>query len=93
MDLCTLCNAEGESDPGFDGFSDYTSQSPGIWTCSCEARPSEALQTILQGRDVFVSVPTGYGKSLIFQMLSFCASFMLERLGKATAEVPSGGFQ
>ena len=36
-----------------------------------------------------MSVPTGYGKSLIFQMLPFCANFILERLGKAAAGVPS----
>ena len=88
-----LCNAEVESDPGFDSFSGYTSQSPGVWTCSCEARPSEALQTILQGQDMFVRVPTEYGKLLIFQMLFFCASFILEQLWKATAEVLSGGFR
>ena len=35
-----------------------------------------------------MSVPTGYGKSLIFQMLPFCASFILKRLGKAAGDTP-----
>ena len=37
---------------------------------------------------MFVNLLTGYGKSLIYQMLSFCASFLLESMGKVTAEVP-----
>ena len=49
---------------------------------------AEAVQAILQGQHVFVNLPTGYGKSLIYQMLPFCASFLLESMGKVTAEVP-----
>ena len=30
-----------------------------------------------------MNVPTGYRKSLVYQVLPFCASFILERLGKA----------
>ena len=30
---------------------------------------SKAVQAILHGQDIFVSVPTGYGKSLIYQIL------------------------
>lgn len=42
----------------------------------------EAAKAVIQGRDTFVSVPTGYGKSVIHQVLFFCANFILERLGK-----------
>ena len=28
----------------------------------------EAIKTFMQGKDVFVSLPTGYGKSLIYSM-------------------------
>ncbi len=48
----------------------------------------EAVQAIINGQDVFVNVPTGYGKSLVYQVLPFCASFILERLGKAAEVVP-----
>ena len=43
---------------------------------------AEAVQAVLQGSDVFVTVPTGYGKSLIFQILPLCARFLLEFLKK-----------
>ena len=29
-----------------------------------------AIKTFMQGRDIFVNLPTGYGKSLIFQALA-----------------------
>ena len=29
----------------------------------------EAIKTFMQGKDVFVSLPTGYGKSLIYSVL------------------------
>ena len=31
----------------------------------------EAMQTFMSGRDVFVTLPTGYGKSLIYAFLPF----------------------
>ena len=30
----------------------------------------------LKGQDTFVSVPTGFGKSLIFKILPFCTEFL-----------------
>ncbi len=49
---------------------------------------SEAVQAILCGQDTFVSVPTGYGKSLIYQILPFCAINILDCLGKPPVSVP-----
>ena len=49
----------------------------------------EAVKAVIQGRDMFVNVPTGYGKSLVYQVLPFCASFILERLGKAGKTPPA----
>ncbi len=49
---------------------------------------AEAVQTVLQGQDVFVNVPTGYGKSLVYQILPFCANFLLEDLGIVPASTP-----
>ena len=39
---------------------------------SLKLEQAAALESLLQGKNVFVSVPTGFGKSLIYQMLAFC---------------------
>ena len=38
---------------------------------------TQAVHSLLAGEDVFVSLPTGYGKSAIFQVLPFCASYLV----------------
>ena len=38
---------------------------------------TQAVRSLLAGEDVFVSLPTGYGKSAIFQVLPFCASYLV----------------
>ena len=38
-----------------------------------------AVESVLTGKDVFVSVPTGFGKSLMFQILPFCAAGLLQQ--------------
>ena len=88
MALCTLWASEVEREPStISAAIDHSLQAFGH--ARAKTIQAQAVQATLQGRDVFVSVPTGYGKSLIFQMLPFCASFILERLGKAAAGVPS----
>ena len=37
----------------------------------------EAARCVLQGKDVFVALPTGYGKSCIFQILPACSKLLL----------------
>ena len=41
------------------------------WVGFADPRPQqmEAIITFMQGKDVFVSLPTGYGKSLIYSVL------------------------
>ena len=37
----------------------------------------EAIRTFMQGEDVFVSLPTGYGKSLIYSVLPYAYDELL----------------
>ena len=46
---------------------------------SVKEEQREALRCVLFGRDCFVTLPTGYGKSAIFQALPLCASALLKR--------------
>ena len=43
---------------------------------ACKPEQKEAVMNVLEGKDVFVSVPTGYGKSAIFPT---CAKKLLAR--------------
>ena len=36
-----------------------------------------AVESLLKGDDVFISVPTGFGKSLVYQLLPFCSESLL----------------
>ena len=40
---------------------------------------SEAIKSIYEGKDVFTWLPTGYGKSLRYQLLLFLLDFKLGR--------------
>ena len=42
----------------------------------------EAIITFMQGKDVFVSLPTGYGKSLIHSVLSYAYEELLGCRGR-----------
>ena len=37
----------------------------------------DAVKLLLQGQHTFVNLPTGFGKSVIFNILSFCAESLL----------------
>ena len=67
----------------FDAIRSYSPRSASVRTQSSKQAQLEAVKEVIQGGDTFVNVPTGYGKSFVYQVLPFCASFILERLGKA----------
>ena len=47
---------------------------------SVKQEQREAVRCVLLGRDCFVTVPTGFGKSAIFHALPLCALTILEQL-------------
>ena len=61
------------------------------WTHEVGLKPEQlsAIDAILRGRDTFVSVPTGFGKSLVYQVLPFCADWLTGRVtGISTSSKP-----
>ena len=51
---------------------------------SVKPKQFDAVETLLKGKDVFMSVPTGFGKSLVYQLLLFCAESLLVPLHLGT---------
>ena len=67
MALYTLWASEVEREPStISAAIDHSLQA--FVHARAKTIQAQAVQATLQGRDVFVSVPTGYGKSLIFQI-------------------------
>lgn len=52
-----------------------------------ELKPEQqkAVQTLLRGENVFVTLPTGYGKSAIFHILPFCVMALLSLLSLSSS--------
>ena len=46
---------------------------------SLKTEQQSAVMELLIGKDVFVNLPTGFGKSLIYQVLPICISMALEK--------------
>lgn len=56
---------------------------------ACKPEQKEAVTKVLEGKDVFVSVPTGYGKSAIFQMVPTCAKKLLAKSERGDIRHPA----
>ena len=39
-------------------------------------RQKGAIYSVLKGNDTFVNLPTGYGKSMVYQLVPQCVEFM-----------------
>ena len=46
-----------------------------------------ALASLMKGEDVFMSVPTGFGKSLVYQVLPYCSDSLLRSCGPAVSRL------
>ena len=88
MALCKLWIAEVKEDPSIISAAIQHSLLAFGYK-SIKPIQAEAVQAVLRGSDVFVTVPTGYGKSLIFQILPLCARFLLEFLKKTAPSAPA----
>ena len=51
----------------------------------------DAVQSLLKGDDIFTSVPTSFGKSLVYMLLPFCAESLLCTCTSAWVQVSIRG--
>ena len=49
------------------------------FTGRIKERQREAVQALYEGKDIFLWLPTGYGKSICYQILPFLFDFKLKR--------------
>ena len=56
---------------------------------SIKSEQLSAVQSLLNGDDVLMSVPTGFGKSLVYQLLPFCADSLLRSCTSSQTSQPS----
>ena len=49
-------------------------------SCAVKLEPKEAISTVVSGKDVLVMLPTGFWKSLIFQVLVLMKEIMIGKL-------------
>ena len=49
-------------------------------SCAVKLEPKETISTVVSGKDVLVMLPTGFWKSLIFQVLVLMKEIMTGKL-------------
>ena len=57
--------------------------------CSLYREQEEVLKNFVSGKDIFVSLPTGGGKSLCYALLPFLLNELRQKLGQSIAIVVS----
>ena len=62
------------SDSEFEAACSFAAQSLGVLELNNHQK--ESLKAITSGRDVFVSLPTGFGKLICFQSVPFAWDFL-----------------
>ena len=72
--------------PAFSSAVAYALSCLGQQDIVLKEKQSEAIKYIYQGKDVFAWLPTGYGKSLCYQLLPFLLDFKLGRTGAIATE-------
>ena len=72
-EVCTCCN-----DAVMEDVVNDVTQSLGV-SVPLKAEQLKAVMAFLEGRDVFVSLPTGYGKSLIYAILDYLLIIVMYR--------------
>ena len=65
------------SDSDFEAACSFAARSLGV--LELKDYQKQSLKAIATGRDVFVSLPTGFGKSLCFQSVPFAWDFLFRR--------------
>ena len=71
----------------FDSALQHSLCRLGVATITPKPEQRKAVQSIYQGRDVFVWLPTGFGKSLCYEVLPFVMDHKLGRVGSAASLV------
>ena len=72
--MAALCRS-----PAFSSGVAYAVSCLGQQDIVIKEKQSEAIKSIYEGKDVFTWLPTGYGKSLRYQLFLFLFDFQLGR--------------
>ncbi len=80
MATATVVSASSEDFSSALTFSLGQLKLPGL---SLKEEQRAAIKAVYEGKDVFVSLPTGYGKSLCYQTLPFVLSYKQARTSSA----------
>ena len=76
-----------ETKRNFDGAVQHAKACIGRDDLVLKSKQLEALKALYQGKDCFVWLPTGYGKSLCYQLLPFLFDYKRGRINAPEADL------